>query len=1213
MRSSSARPRNARRTPLAPTNNHSTPSSHPPLPPHPSSSSILSSPLASKSSPHPLSLPASPIPSHPRPSGSSSPSKRPRIASLPQPPPPPTSLYPSSGIRKLLHSSSDLLLSLQSFLPPLALDWASSPSLPVSGRVTDDGWCLLTRGSSALVWRANPTDTPLSYDLSLHHPSSSPHLIAPVPSPSPDTDGDGSHALLLVSDDGHVSWWREPLPGTAPSPPSPPLTHLSFSRDESATCALTLPQSPHAPTTLVVATSHGRLFALTLAASASGTTPPAVDAVVGTRTQRRAGLLSSLASLLPWGGGAGDGEAEVLSIVWWRGARDEGVWTLSTTALKQWRVDDDGVEAVWAFDLSALAEAGETVEGVALATSSSSLFLLFHRSFAAAGDDATDSSAHIAEFPVDPSADEPFDAASAVWPLPPHLSSASHLGVSQRADVWLYAWSTWAVAQVNASNSSMPPSSYAFSSPLVLGGGVTVDAASRRQGSPLPAFDHAHCLLLCASYGVVQAEPRGDETALPPPLGLSDAAGDPATDCLGLAFHLHRHGQTQAAAMRLQRAWADDYLPGGADGPTPSPELDHAAVTVARDLVDGREEAAGGGGEEERAAALSVALAAKQRALGGFLAFLHHHALYPLLHTPARTALLTLAEQTAALLGLRRLLNAVPLRPTRSDVEYLEERERVLLLLMQHCLRRRSARSPLPRRGASVSEAFFQQVSGVGDVFDCVEAVAAAECDVEAVDAPQAKRLRCYGLQALNTALDALLSEAARYRAEAAALHPMPPSAVQGWQWTFEPRVRRALTAHCHFVARTIRAIADRTLLHPLRVDLFQFLLRIARSLLLDYAAYTGDTPADAATRDEYHSRRGELLQLLRDCLPVDLGSRVDVVFDLAAEFEDFVAMVRMAEGEGEEERERRIGQALQAFGQPFARVLFDEYYAAHQTTRLFRMHQPAGYDEWLLAFLTAHPELQWVQQVAMDRWAEAGATLTLVAAQGGDETGEEWTWAHQKSLWSLGKLALLCGEGVDEAAVGRVDDALDVSTAQAYAAQGDPHQPLLPSVELVLRLLSLPHKGGARGEEEGGRGIEESMTPFLLAMEVYHKGSFPWSRAKGGVMGGDELLLLERVWLSLYDVDRAELRGVSERRKRQASDGWMAEMRRLHLYAMWRHLVEYSFYDVRSRFELSYEHFVANEAWTKGDESRAEVEALKQALLALQHTATRGGQQQRL
>ena len=740
---------------------------------------------------------------------------------------------------------------------------------------------------------------------------------------------------------------------------------------------------------------------------------------------------------------------------------------------------------------------------------------------------------------------------------------------------------------------------------------MVVDDGARRQGSTLPAYDHAHCLLLCASYGVVAAEPRSDDgpTSALSALDLADPATDPAGEALSVAFHLYRHGQTKAAAMRMQGAWEEEVFPGGGDGPTSSPEFDRAVVDVAQGIVDGREDV-GGVGQDNVAAVLSTQLAGKQQTLTTYLSFLHDLGLYLLLHTPARFTLLTYAEQVSALLGLRHLLNAVPIRPTRSDLEYLEERERIMLLVMQHSLRRRSGKTQI-RRGASVSEAFFQQVSDVGDVFASIEAVVQAECDVDRVDSAADKRLRCYGLQAMNSVVDTLLSEAARYRAEQQAMHTLPPSATHDLQWTFQPAVREALLMHCQFVACTIRSIADKALLNPLRVDLFQFLLRIARSLLLDYVSYTEEQQVDRVTLDEYHRRRADLLLLLRDCLPQDLGSRVDVVFDLAAEFADFHSIIRMAEDEEDGERERRISQSLQMFGEPFARVLFDVYHAAHQTTRLFRLHEPVEYEQWLLAFLAQHPEVQWVQQVALDQWQAAGSTLMQVAAQGADESGEQWSWAHQKTMWSLSKLALLCSDTPDAAALTQVDDALDVSTAQAYAAQGDADRPLLEPSKLVLQLLSLPHKKkgtGMRGEEEG-REMESRMTPFILAMDVYHKGNFPWTQSRSGVMGGEELMLLERVWRSLYDVDRVELRGVSERRRRQASDMWMVELKRLHLYAMWRHLLDYDFYDRRSHFEASYEHFVQQEAWTKGDEGRDEVQHIKQTLQLLQQTATQKAQ----
>ena len=1110
-------------------------------------------------------------------------------------------------MRKALHTSQDLSLSLHSFLPPAVYDWLEDADhADVAGRVTDDGWGVAVRGHGALVWRVQETDVVVSYELGLHFPSSSPALLTFVPTSPSASLGD---LLVLVSDDGHLSWWREPLSSSASAaPPSAPIAHLSLVRDETCACVVALPPSTSAQTSLVIGTSRGRLFCISLSLSSSAA--PVVESVSSSSAARR-GLLSSLASFLPWPGAAPDSDGEVLSLVWWRSEQGEGVWTLSAAGVKQWKVDQ-GLELLWSSSLAELADEGETIQPLAMTSSSSELYVLYRTT--RRDDEEGEGTAHVAVFPVDFSADDgPFESYSAAIPLPSALSAASHIGVSQREDVLVYAWSSSAVAQLNVSNLSIPPSSFAFPSSLILGGGMLVDRAAVRLGSRLPAGDHAHCLLLCASYGVVQAEHRRDDSthlsSVISSLDLAESGSDSSAATLSVAFHLYRHGQTKAASTRIDRAWEDGSLPASGGGPEPSPGLDDAALEVGKAIVDGHD-GVGGVGEDSVPLVLSAQLSAKQQTLTAYLTFLHELRLYRLLSASACFTLLTYAEQLSSMVGLRHLLNSFPVSRTRSDVEYLQQRERAMVLVMEGCLERRGVKGWV-RRGASVSEAFFTRVSEVADVFESAAAVLQTECAVEASDSVEVKRLKCYALQALNTVIDTLLSESARYRADHLAVHALPPSAPPHTPWTFAPGVRRSLEFYVQFLGTTIFSIASSSTLHALRIDLFQFLLRISRSLLLDYAAYTRATPADSSTGDEYRRVRAELVRLVRQCLPADQGSRVDVVYELAAEFEEFASIVSMAEDEDEDARDARLSRYLVHFGQPFARVLFDAYHAQHRTTRLFRLHQPAEYEGWLLAFLADHPESQWVQQVVLGQWEEASSTLMHVAAQGQGEAGDAWTWSHQKTLWSLGKLALLCSDAPDSAALGFIEDQLSVSTAQAVAAQSDPNAPLLPADELVNKLLSLPHTAPhasaslARSKQDA---LEREMTPYLLAVDVLSKAQFPWTAAgaASSVPSGEELLLLERLWMSLYEKDSAELHALSARRSQQVSDAWVAELRSTHLFEMWRHLRLYVSPEQRARFELSYEHFVKTDVWTTGEESRTETQHMRQMLIQLQQTALR-------
>ena len=496
------------------------------------------------------------------------------------------------------------------------------------------------------MWKLNPSNpSPPSYPLPLPFPTSSPHLLTLLPSAA--STGD---LLLIVSDDGHLSWWREPTAGHAATPPSSSLTHLPLSRDESCTYLTPLPPSTSPHTTLVVGTTRGRLFSISL--SLQATSAPTVHSVRSSSTHRR-GLLSSLASLLPWSGPA-ESDGEVRGVVWWRHEGGEGVWTLHPTGLRQWSVDEDGIALLWSSPLTELAEEGETIDLLSLASSSSSLFVLYRR------DDGEEETAHVAEYPVDFSADAPFESYSSVLPLPSSLASASQVGVSQRSDVLLYAWSDTGLAQLNASNLSAPPSSFTFPSSLVLGGGMLVDSSAARLGNPLPSYDHANPLLLCLSYGVrtgrataVTRRPclpllcrlrsrRRRQHSLRPSTALGRRLSSPPS---------------RADATRLPCAsnapGLDGLPPRRCRWPYPSPhsELDNAAVTKVAKRPRRRPRRCGGGwgggGGGEGGGGVGGSWQRSSDALGGYLACpsLHQRRLYPLLSvTPARVALLTLGR-----------------------------------------------------------------------------------------------------------------------------------------------------------------------------------------------------------------------------------------------------------------------------------------------------------------------------------------------------------------------------------------------------------------------------------------------------------------------------------------------------------------------------------------------------------------------------------------
>ena len=1094
-----------------------------------------------------------------------------------------------------------------------------------SGRVTDEGCCIVLREDEVVLWSAADDFEPLPpYQLRLPAPSSSPQQLASMPSSSP-----ASISLLCVSDDGELSAWQQPSSPAASDSPAALLAfhRLSLAREETCTQLIVLPPSASPLTTAVVGTSAGRLLALQLFCSSF---PPSVSSVADSGRKGGGRVWSSLASmtrLLRWSTAGGDSEQQqwptsrlpVLSLLPYHHAADSGVFSLTADLISQWSLQSGQPSLVWSAALDELTEEGDGLELLEMTAAASQLFLLFRRTRR-----GEETRAYVAVYGVDFSAEAPLDADPTVIALPSSLSSAAHLGVSVQEDCYVFVWAAAAVCVLNVSNLNFAPSAFVFSSPLLVGGGMLVDAASLRTGNILPQYDHARCLLLAAGYGVLHAQyddrklNDAEATAsslLGVDLSSGDADADSAQTALSVAFHLYRHGQTRAAALRLRQAQAEAVLPLDAA----SPQLDSLVLTVGKRIVDGQ----GDAGEEEAGEAvplqLSNQLAAKQRAFATFLQFLHEHGLHELLSTSARFSLSTFAEQLAALLGLRHLLNSYPRSTTKSDLEYLQQRERVMLAVMEDCCSRRAERGEGAAGGGSVSERFFQSVTQVGDVFDSIPAVLQRDCVVLGSDSEQRRRDSCFALQALNTAVDTLLTDAARYREANRQLHSLPPSCPHPPHWTALPATLRSVDTHCHFLAAAIVAIRDFASLSSLRVDLFHYLLRLSRSLLLEYVDRVTDDKADEQTRVDYERTRAEMVALLRRCLPSDQGSRADVLYDFAAEFKDFESIISMLETEDEDGRQQRLTHYLSRFGLQFATPLFSRYHSERKVTRLLSLHEPPEYEEWLLQFLSGHGELQWMQAVQLGRWQQAGEVLLQTAETGRGEEGESWSWSHQKTLWSLGKLAFLCAEGEQDEqqrqrVLAAVNDQLDVSAAQSYAANGDPDAPMLPPAALISRLLALPHLSSAASAAAASPAFyplkadaeAQQMMPFILAVEVYVKALFP-AASLSALLTGSELLVLERIWLSALQADRAELQELSRLRAERLSDGWVLGLQSLRLYRLWQHLHSFGYYGRQTRFEESWRHFTAAaEVWSRGDESSAQLKQLRDTLHDTQQAATK-------
>ena len=1266
MRSSNARPLRATRRSAA-VRTSAAPSSATPLPfsptgntSHASSTAFPTSRLSTAVPHSPASVPFTLSPAvatHDRPPMPSSPAKRLKLTTMPSPSlsqpssmhssmptGPATAAATTTRPKQLIHATAALSLALHSFIPEAVLrmyqqsederEDGDDDSNVVTGRVTETGWCIALSGDAAVLWRTADYSAAVSHSLTLSSIVSSAHLILTLPTSS------DALRLIAITDDGDVCHWSaSSTTSTAAS-----IHQLPLTRDESCTRAVLLPASDEAvnSTSIAVGTSQGRILLLQLDTSI------AQPRVIHTSESSRKGstVWSSLASvgrILRWSKAAGSSthrasDAEVVSLVWYRSAEDEGVFALTRDMLCQYSLAGDQPTLLYSSTLDELAPGDYQLRLESMTASSSSLYILFQRSDSS---DDNSVSTHVATYSVDLSAQQPIDVAN-VLPVPSFVVDAVGVGVSERDSTVVHVWSRSGVAVLNATDTSIAPASFSFASNVVLGGGMEVERPVLHDGAVLPAYEDARCLLLCAGYGVVevndswQQRPKLDElSSSVDSLSLQPRRADAesAEGALRVAFYLHTQGQSAASRMRVDDAWKHQLLPHTSSStlPAASPQLDTIILRYAHSLIDTTSSALV---TADRTPELLLDdLTSKQQSLQQFMQFLHANGLYNLLSASARVGLLTAGEQLAGLAGVRRLLNTFPDSRLKSDMEYVATREQVMLAVMRGCVQRRAGQAAAAAGGLGqrqISHRFFSEVTAVGDMFSSIADVVARECHIEATDSKDTRRDKAYALQAINTVIDTLLSAAARYRAEQAAVHTMPPSAPVPQRWTFQPTVRSMLHNHCAVVNECISAISSSAALSSLRVDLFQYLLRIARSLLLEYADYLTSHRTDSTVSAEFARTRASLVSLLRSTLPADQGSRRDVLYDFAAEFQDFVSLVSLADEETDALRESRLVAYLQQFGATFAGVLFDVYRTAGCTSRLLSIHEPAEYDNWLLQFLSQHRtdggwmqsdgEVQWVQQVELGQWEAASETLVEVARHvnalnkaDGHIGDDACTWSQQQTLWSLSKLALLCEDDVaaDNPRLTEVNNQLDVSIAQAFAAERDINKPLLSPDLLIDRLLAVPHSRRRAVAADlpnlppvRHQPLEEDMVSYYQAVEVYVKALHPLSHSSDKTTA-DELLVLEKVWYALYDADAAGLRQVVADWVGRVSDVWRSEVRRLHLYAMWHHLRLYDWYGRRDKFELSYEHFVREQVW-RCEESDTQVKQVQEALKAIPQVAER-------
>ena len=581
----------------------------------------------------------------------------------------------------------------------------------VTGRVTENGWCIALKDDTAVLWRAHDnTTTPVPYSITLSAIASTAALIQPLPASAE------ALTLLAITDDGDVCCWSSSFTTTTATP----IHQLSLARDETCTSAMLLPAShtAHNTTSIAVGTSQGRIILIQLDNTTKTSITPRVTHTAESPRKGSAVWcsLASVGRMFRWSKASGAheyqaSETEVVSLVWYHSAEDEGVFALTRDMLCQYSLAGDQPTLIFSSSLDDLAPDEYQVRLVSMTSSSNSLYILFNRSTNSTTD--TTVTTHVAIYPTSPTSSPPLpNTATAVLPVPAAVAEgAVGLGVSERdGAVVVHVWSTTGVAVLNASNMYAAAGVFEFvaAGGVVLGGGMEVGRSLMRDSSGvLPAYDNARCLLLCAGYGVVevsdnrQRQANVDDSLSSSVDGLSlqqrRADAESVEGVLSVAFYLHRHGQTLASKMRIADAWKHHLLPNSASSTTPvaSTQLDTLLLQYTHTLLNTFTTAA-----STAAATTNLTpqlllddLTTKQQLLAGWMHFLHGVGLYGLVSVSGRAGLMTAGEQLAGLVGVRRLLNMFPDSRLKSDMEYVSARERVMLAVMAGCVQRRAGQA----------------------------------------------------------------------------------------------------------------------------------------------------------------------------------------------------------------------------------------------------------------------------------------------------------------------------------------------------------------------------------------------------------------------------------------------------------------------------------------------------------------------------------------
>jgi hypothetical protein len=738
-----------------------------------------------------------------------------------------------------------------------------------------------------------------------------------------------------------------------------------------------------------------------------------------------------------------------------------------------------------------------------------------------------------------------------------------------------------------------------FNGKNILGSGICSGLTDQQEESEV-------CALLCADYGVVEAKFKGEHAILTSKIsensdfplssinrpqigeiqrnsaetrGRQDFSGSESkegsvSEQLWTCFQLFFNGQTTAAQLKFNQITQNSAT---------SIDFNAISLDFARRIANSRHFLNNSRDSSDLPSSnayfqlLNNTLAEKTALYSAFLQFLGQNNLWHGPLTPStQCKLAEIGEFLASVTAVRALVNENQ-GDFSDSTDYIEVRASTLLKLMRLAVESRGE-AALLSSGLSYSDLFFSNITAVADLFTLIDQFEAENCTIQATESAQAKRNKALATHSINGIVFTVLTAAAQYREQFGAIFPLKNSAFDTeTHWITARTSKRYVLVHLEHVSHTISALASvpsanstqNSFFSHLRSDLYQSLHSVARCLLHSYAENQSIF---------YAADRNKAVSLLFSALPADLGTSIDCVYQFAAEFHDFNAILELTQQEAKQTTSKakvsqRLNEYLVLFQQDFALEMFNFYFKRGWQGNLLQFQADPSvlqrYNAWLSEYLMNFPQFAWIHAINRSDFAVAAQILQEICSSAAKNT--ELNIETYKSLLSVSKLSLLStGISPSAASVQFLNDLLDCAEAQIYLDKRNSIQngPVLDHKALILRLIELATKGNS----------QDSVAPFILSAEVAFKARFGPKNSSNPSESPELGEILQFIYGQAINLDISAWKSIEKGKSESiGGESWKGGYKQTVFYQLQQHLASYNYYDRQGVAEKSLQQTLNN------------------------------------